>query len=522
MTVDSTLTLTPGQSTTDRPGAGAMAEPHRLTALPELLYRAADPDYHRWLTHVMPAAACSRPVRLRVEAQWHDHTGNPLGRPERVTDDMPDGVLYVACKNRRASVCPACAQTYRADTYHLIHAGLVGGKGVPDTVVAHPCLFATFAAPSFGPVHSVSKPGKPRLCRPRRTPETCPHGVILACFDTHSSDDPLAGDPFCLDCYDHEHQAVWNLHAGELWRRTTIAIIRRLTQLAKPLGVKVRLSYAKVSEYQHRGAIHFHALIRLDGVDPDDTTRIIAPPAAITAEHVQLAIADAVGSTAFATDPHPRNRAGWPIYWGDQFDVRTVHLTATDVDDTGQLTTTAVAGYLAKYATKGTDDTGHVSQRLTSESLAFYTERDTHQARQLQACWYLGQPPLVCTTPVERDLWRNGHGTMPGWGKLQRWAHMLGYGGHFTTKTRRYSTTLTALREVRKAFQRGQQPDIVEFGAIGEDDQIDTDPSPVNLTYLIEGIGWRTRGDAALANTAAAMARERRQIAREELMSAPI
>jgi hypothetical protein len=29
-------------------------------------------------------------------------------------------------------MCPACAETYRADTYHLIHAGLVGGRGIPD------------------------------------------------------------------------------------------------------------------------------------------------------------------------------------------------------------------------------------------------------------------------------------------------------------------------------------------------------------------------------------------------------
>jgi hypothetical protein len=486
--------------------------------MPEMLRRAADPDYHRWLGHVMPAAACAHPIRLRIDAQWSDSLGQP-SPPERVTDDMPDGVLYVACKNRRASVCPACAQTYRADTYHLIHAGLVGGKGVPDTVVGHPCLFATFAAPSFGPVHSASKPGKPRLCRPRRSTETCPHGVRLACFDTHTAEDPIAGDPFCLDCYDYHHQAVWNLHAGELWRRTTIAANRRLAELAKPLGVKVRLSYAKVAEYQHRGAIHFHALIRLDGVDPDDPTRVIGPPDSITPEHVKEALTHAARTTAFGTDSHPRQRAGWPVYWGEQFDVRTVHLTATDVDDDGQITHTAVAGYLAKYATKGTEDAGHVSKRLTDESLLTYTARDTHQTRQLQACWYLGGRPLGFATPAEREQWHEGRGSMPGWGKLQRWAHMLGYGGHFTTKTRRYSTTLTALREVRKAFQRGEQPGAAQLGltAVDEHDQAATDPSPVNLTYLIDGIGWRTLGDAALANTAAAMARERRQVAREAM-----
>jgi hypothetical protein len=75
-------------------------------------------------------------------------------------------VIYVPCGDRRASVCPACAETYRADTYQLIRAGLVGGKGVPDTVATHPVVFATFTAPTFGP----STPGWliPRQARSNR------------------------------------------------------------------------------------------------------------------------------------------------------------------------------------------------------------------------------------------------------------------------------------------------------------------------------------------------------------------
>jgi hypothetical protein len=30
----------------------------------------------------------------------------------------------------------------------------------------------------------------------------------------------------------------------------------------------VRLSHGKAAEFQSRGAVHFHALVRLDGVDP--------------------------------------------------------------------------------------------------------------------------------------------------------------------------------------------------------------------------------------------------------------
>jgi hypothetical protein len=40
--------------------------------------------------------------------------------------------------------------------------------------------------------------------------------------------------------------------------------------------------------------------------------------------------------------------------------------------------------------------------------------------------------------------------------RLAAWAHMLGFGGHFSTKSRTYSTTLGTLRADRAAHQREQ------------------------------------------------------------------
>jgi hypothetical protein len=40
--------------------------------------------------------------------------------------------------------------------------------------------------------------------------------------------------------------------------------------------------------------------------------------------------------------------------------------------------------------------------------------------------------------------------------RLRAWAHMLGFRGHFSTKTRRYSTTLGALRAARAEWRRLQ------------------------------------------------------------------
>ncbi|RAO31469.1 hypothetical protein PSN13_04033 [Micromonospora saelicesensis] len=45
---------------------------------------------------------------------------------------------------------------------------------------------------------------------------------------SHNDDDPRFGQPLCLYCYGHEHQAVWDYFSGELWRRTKQAVERHL------------------------------------------------------------------------------------------------------------------------------------------------------------------------------------------------------------------------------------------------------------------------------------------------------
>jgi hypothetical protein len=52
--------------------------------------------------------------------------------------------------------------------FHLIRAGVAGGKTVPETVADNPLVFATVTAPSFGHVHGRRDNG--RVCLPS-TPE---------------------------------------------------------------------------------------------------------------------------------------------------------------------------------------------------------------------------------------------------------------------------------------------------------------------------------------------------------------
>lgn len=92
----------------------------------DLHERVARDDFQRWQGHVTAAAGCSRPVRLHgVIHEVEQATGRIVGTTS--TQDMPDGVIYKPCGNRRASVCPSCSEVYRADTFQLVKAGLAGG-----------------------------------------------------------------------------------------------------------------------------------------------------------------------------------------------------------------------------------------------------------------------------------------------------------------------------------------------------------------------------------------------------------
>jgi hypothetical protein len=171
---------------------------------------AVPPDSRPRVHH---AGGCTQPVLLRGRVDHIDgSTGELLHRYTTVHE--PGGVLPVACKTRRASRCLPCAEVYRADTYQLIRAGLTGGKGIPETVATHPCVFTTLTAPSFGPVHAHrERNGRPLTCRPRRGGRTCPHGRPLSCTERHTHNDSRLGEPLCPDCYDYTGSVLFNAHA---------------------------------------------------------------------------------------------------------------------------------------------------------------------------------------------------------------------------------------------------------------------------------------------------------------------
>ena len=84
---------------------------------------------------------------------------------------------------------------------------------------------------------------------------------------------------------------------------------------------------------------------------------------------------------------------------------------------------------------------------------------------------------------------------------------MLGYGGHFLTKSRRYSVTFGQLRAARTDHRRAARPPDADRDAWGRPlDETVVLVLPVIWTY--EGTGRPIAADAELALAAAARARE--------------
>ncbi|MGW4030935.1 replication initiator [Streptomyces sp. NPDC004838] len=403
-----------------------MTDPVRLPqGVAALVERATTPEFDAWRRNVVALGGCTNPVHLVGETAVFDTaTGQAL---LTYSSGTYGGRLLVTCGNRRSAVCPACAHVYRGDTYQLIRAGLVGGKGVTEAVAGHPQVFATLTAPGFGPVHvRRDRNGRVHACRPRSSADRCPHGRPAGCHTRHEPNDPRLGEPLCPRCYDYAGAVLWQSHAGRLWHRFTIELRR---DLARQAGISrtdfagaARLSYAKVAEYQRRGLVHFHAVVRLDGPDGPHQE----PPTWATYELLAEAVRTAAERVRL-TAPGPGIIGPRVLRFGVQTDVRPI---------TG---TGKVAGYIAKYATKGAEAAGAVDGRIHSGRDLVLLPVRAHALRMIGTCWWLGA--LQPFAPLQ----------------LRRWAHMLGYRGHFSTKSRAYSTTLTALRNARTEHRAQRQ-----------------------------------------------------------------
>ena len=79
----------------------------------------------------------------------------------------------------------------------------------------------------------------------------------------------MLGDPLCPDCFDYLGAVLWNAHLPRLWLRTALNLYLEVGRAAglsdRQVRSVVRLSYIKVVEFQRRGLVHVHLVLRADG-----------------------------------------------------------------------------------------------------------------------------------------------------------------------------------------------------------------------------------------------------------------
>ena len=403
--------------------------------------RVQSSDYPKWREQVEAIGGCTHPVRMTGSwAVEHAETGQLLAHRS--------GHVMVPCGNRRESVCAACSDRYAADAFHLLRAGLSGGtKGVPEHVAERPRVLLTLTAPSFGPVRPDGQ---------ARNPET----------------------------YDYTGHVLFNAHAGKLWHRFVTYLRRHLARAAglrvREFGDHARLSYAKVAEYQRRGAIHFHAVIRLDG--PEGASG--QPPSWATADLLTDAIHAAhaqVKVTAPEIDGQARD-----LSWGRQLDVRPIKpANAPDFeDDQGQITEDRLSSYVAKYATKGTGKSEAADRPIRSEAHIEQLKVNEHYKRIMRTAWELGGRQ-------ECDALN-----------LRRWCHMLAFRGHFLSKSKAYSTTFKQIRGDRRRFRLEEA--LAELG-------VTEDSVTVINHWDMTSVGHRTPEEREIAEGIAQRRRQLRQ-----------
>ncbi|MFI9061491.1 replication initiator [Streptomyces sp. NPDC053429] len=465
-----------------------------------MLTVAGAPGFARWEDQIRRTGGCSDPIHITGWTLAKDKTtGQTLSHYSTQTE--PGARLRIACGNRRASRCAACAWTYSGDTYQLIRAGLAGDdrRDIPATVREHPRVFATLTAPSFGPVHNR------------------PAGRSCRCGIHHQEQDTALGTALDTATYDYAAAVLFNNMASALWDRFAKRLRREIAAAAglsqRALKEVARISYGKVAEFQKRGAVHFHAVIRIDGPDGPATP----PPAWATTDLLDRSIRAAVAHPyTSASVPAAADQPARTFRWGTQLDVRPIKAFGDHSDITEQ----AVASYVAKYATKAAEATGasdtavHCrmcggsgrSSRYSSsasalsrcarchgtglgEDLAQMSVSD-HARRLMGACAAL--QPLYPDRP------------------LTRWAHMLGFRGHFSTKSRQYSTTLGALRQTRADYRAAQEREARGLG------DIEPDTVLVLASWQYAGHG-HSPGESVLAATIARDIQLNRRTAREAL-----
>jgi hypothetical protein len=202
-----------------------------------------------------------------------------------------------------------------------------------------------------------------------------------------------------------------------------------------------------VAEFQRRGLVHLHAVVRADGIDgalPQIDCWQLARACAEAAREVRVS--------------HPQGVARW----GHEVDVQV--LLNVDADRSRR-----VATYVAKYSTKSSSEHPRLQHRILSLVDLDRRALPPHLHHMAATAWMLGD---------DTQLAHLG---------LRRHAHRLGYGGHFLSKSRNYSTTFSELREARALWQEDRRTGAASTQGLTEG------------RWRAVGSGWANQGEELFA-----------------------
>jgi hypothetical protein len=494
---------TRGAGVAGLPGIGAWAD--RAGVVDEMVERACSAGFDTWWRRAASVGFCAAPIQLAGT--------DVFGRERR---------MWVRCNNRRAAVCPSCSDLYARDTWQLVHAGCAGGHhDMPASIAWRPQVFVTLTAPSFGPVHSCMG----RVCCDHQGIggfRRCPHGKPLWCSRTHEDTDPRVGEPLCGECYDYAGHVLFSWHLPELWRRFTIALRRRLAVELRSSGGdpgSVRVSFVKVVEMQARAIPHIHALIRLDPTNfagepanADDSESWVPP---LGASDLAVLVQQTARTVTLTVEHHgdqDGETVSRVIGFGSQLDIQPVIAKSAGAQDESTapgVSGRRVSGYVAKYVTKSLHDFGISARRLSPEAIC----------------------ELAVSAHVRAILTTIAGLADHGVAGIGKWLHTLGYRGHITTKSRRYSTTLTALRAARVEWTRQRLSDMGHDRMVGDLTPQHDPAYPVpkdlpggtgegelgEVVWEFDQAAYMSAGDRVLVLSAARRHIDNRHLARENL-----
>ena len=370
---------------------------------------------------------CTHPIRLRGRIDAIDLATGELA-PVYDTAAEPGGVLLTSCGNRRETVCPSCSAGLQARRPPARPRGPVRRQRHPRDRSPRIRACSPPSPPPRSarstPAGCAARPSCPAVPAATRTPAAARTAATSPAPAATATTIRGSAGRCAATATTTTAAVLFNAYAGDLWRRFTTYLPRYFARLA---GLSITALRERVRDPLRQGR-------RIPGTRRGPLPRHHPPRRPrrhLAATRPGLHRRHALPTPSPRPPPPPPSPPARPpaarrvtLRFGTQTDARPVR-HAPDLPGTGRaLSVQAVANYIAKYATKALDAPGIPDRPIRSALDLEALRCHAHYRRMITTAWQLGGGQLT-----------------PGPTRLCKWAHMLGYGGHFLTKSRRYSVT---------------------------------------------------------------------------------